>query len=415
MRLPLFIANRYLLAKKSHNLINIITWISILGISVGSFALIVVLSAFNGLEQVISSMNNRLTPDLQIAAVKGKTIDLTAFPLGQLKAIQGVDYVIPTITEDALFRANDKQHIGQVKGVGLEYQEIERFNEIVFNEGGLVLSDEDEHNFAVPGAGVAWYLGINAYNPYAMVRIYVPKRGNASLMSLENSFNSDVVNVRSVFSTEQEQDEKLVLVPFDMLSELLEYEDKATNVEIFTAPDADIKKVKKSVAAIIDADYTVKNQQEQQETLYRIMRSEKWAVYVILTFILILATFNVVGSLSMLMIDKRKDTEILKAMGADNRLIKKIFMNEGLLISVAGGIIGLLLGVILVLLQQKFGFVKFGTGGNYVVDAYPVLLKFKDVLLIFATILVVGCTSAFLTVRHAMRKAGTQKSRLNDR
>ncbi|MBR1514980.1 MAG: ABC transporter permease [Bacteroidales bacterium] len=416
MKLPLFIAKRYLLAKKSHNLINIITWISILGISVGSFALIVVLSAFNGLEKVISSMNNRLTPDLQIAPVKGKTIDLTAFPLGRLQEIQGVDYVIPTITEDALFRANDKQHIGQVKGVGLEYQNIERLNEIIFGDGALQLSDEDEHSFAVPGAGVAWYLGINAYNPYAMVRVYVPKRGNASLMSLENSFNSDVLTVRSVFSTEQEQDEKLVLVPFDWLSELLEYEDKANNVELFLAANADINKVKKEVRTVIGEDFTVKNQQEQQETLYRIMRSEKWAVYVILTFILILATFNVVGSLSMLMIDKRKDTEILKAMGADNRLIHKIFMNEGLLISVAGGIIGLLLGIIVVLLQQQFGFVKFGSGGgNYVVDAYPVMLKIKDVLLIFATILAVGCTSAFLTVRHAMRKSMTQKSRLNDR
>jgi lipoprotein-releasing system permease protein len=415
VRLPLFIANRYLLAKKSHNLINIITWISILGISVGSFALIVVLSAFNGLEKVISSMNNRLTPDLQISTVKGKTIDLTAFPLGQLKDIQGVEYVVPTITEDALFRANDKQHIGQVKGVGLEYQRIDRLNEVVFGGDDLVLSDEDEHYFAVPGAGVAWYLGINAYNPYAMVRVYVPKRGNASLMSLENSFNSDVVTVRSVFSTEQEQDEKLVLVPFEMLSELLEYENKATNVEVFTTQNADINKVKKSVSAILGADYSVKNQQEQQETLYKIMRSEKWAVYVILTFILILATFNVVGSLSMLMIDKRKDTEILKAMGADNRLIQRVFMNEGLLISVVGGIIGLLLGIVLVLLQQKFGFVKFGSGGNYVVDAYPVLLKLKDVMLIFATILVVGCTSALFTVRHAMRKAGNQKSRLNDR
>ena len=414
MRLPLFIANRYLLAKKSHNLINIITWISILGISVGSFALIVVLSAFNGLEKVISSMNNRLTPDLQIAMVKGKTIDLTAFPLGQLKDIQGVDYVIPTITEDALFRANDKQHIGQVKGVGLEYQNLMRLNEIIYGNDRLLLSD-GEHDFAVPGAGVAWYLGINANNPYAMVRVYVPKRGNASLMSLENSFNSDVLNVRCVFSTEQEQDEKLVLVPFSWLSELLEYENKASNVELFIAPNSDISKIKKEIKATIGEDFTVKNQQEQQETLYKIMRSEKWAVYVILTFILILATFNVVGSLSMLMIDKRKDTEILKAMGADNRLIQKIFMNEGLLISVAGGIIGLLLGIILVLLQQHFGFVKFGTGGNYVVDAYPVLLKFKDVLLIFATILVVGCTSAFLTVRHAMRKSSTQKSRLNDR
>ena len=405
MRLPLFIANRYLLAKKSHNLINIITWISILGISVGSFALIVVLSAFNGLEKVISSMNNRLTPDLQIAPVKGKSIDLTAFPLGQLEDIQGVEYVIPTIIEDALFRANDKQHIGQVKGVGLDYQNIARLNEIIYGNDGLQLADEEEHSFAVPGAGVAWYLGINAYNPYAMVRIYVPKRGNASLMSLENSFNSDVLTVRSVFSTEQEQDEKLVLVPFDWLSELLEYENTASNVELFVAPNADLIKVKKEEKATIGEGFAVKNQQEQQETLYRIMRSEKWAVYVILTFILILATFNVVGSLSMLMIDKRKDTEILKSMGADKRLIQKIFLNEGLLISVAGGIIGLLLGIILVLLQQQFGFVKFGTGGgNYVVDAYPVLLKLKDVLLIFATILVVGCTSAFLTVRHAMRK-----------
>ena len=415
MRLPLFIAHRYLVAKKSHNLINIITWISIIGISVGSFALIVVLSAFNGLQMVISSMNNRLTPDLQIAPVKGKTIDLTTFPLGQLKEIQGVDYVIPTITEDALFRANDKQHIGQVKGVGLEYQNINRLNEIIHGDDGLRLSDEDGHSFAVPGAGVAWYLGVNADNPYAMMRIYVPKRGNAPLMSLENSFNSDVLTVRSVFSTEQDQDEELVLVPFDWLSELLEYENKATNVELFTAPNADINKVKKSVTTIIGEDFSVKNQQEQLETLYRIMRSEKWAVYIILTFILVLATFNVVGSLSMLMIDKRKDTEILKAMGADNRLIQKIFMNEGLLISVVGGLIGLLLGIILVLLQQHFGFVKFGSGGNYVVDTYPVLLKLKDVLLIFATILAVGCTSAFLTVRHAMRQMRNQKSKLNDR
>ena len=402
MRLPLFIANRYLLAKKSHNLINIITWISILGISVGSFALIVVLSAFNGLEKVISSMNSRLTPDLQIAAVKGKTLDLTAFPIDQLKGIQGVDYVIPTITEDALLRANDKQHIGQVKGVGLEYEKIGRLNGIIYGGEGLQLADEEEHSFAVPGAGVAWYLGINAYNPYATVRIYVPKRGNASLMNLENSFNSDVLTVRSVFSTEQEQDEKLVLVPFDWLSELLEYENKATSVELFVARGTDINKVQKEVKSLIGEAYSVKNQQEQQETLYRIMRSEKWAVYVILTFILILATFNVVGSLSMLMIDKLKDTEILKSLGADNRLVQKIFLNEGLLISVAGGLIGLLLGIFLVLLQQRFGFVKFGTGGNYVVDAYPVMLKLKDVLLIFATILVVGCTSAFLTVRHAL-------------
>lgn len=403
MRLPFFIANRYLLAKKSHNLINIITWISIVSISVAAFALIVVLSAFNGLEEVISSMSNRLAPDLQIAAVKGKTIDLKAFPMEDVKALQGVEFAVPTLTEDALFRADDKQHIGQVKGVGEEYGQIERFNAVTPHKGALSLTEGD-YNFAVPGAGVAWYLGINPYNTYAMLRIYVPKRGNASTMSLENGFNSDVLTVQSTFSTEQEMDETTVLVPFRWLSELLEYQDKATNVEVFLAPGADVRRVKKEVKALVGAGFTVKDQQEQQATLYRIMRSEKWAVYAILTFILILATFNVVGSLSLLMIDKRKDVSILKSMGADDRLIHKVFMNEGLLISVAGGLIGLLLGVVVVLLQQKFGFVKFGTGGNYVVDAYPVLLKLKDVLLIFATILIVGCVSAFLTVSHALRK-----------
>ena len=403
MRLPLFIANRYLLGKKSQNLINIITWISIVGIGVGSFALIVVLSAFNGLEQVISSMNNRLTPDIQVAPVKGKTLDLTAFPLGRIKEMPGVAHVVPTLTEDALFRVDDKQHIGQVKGVGTAYQEIERMNEVVYGDMGMLLS-EDGHDFAIPGTGVAWRLGINAYNPYAMLRVYVPKRGNASQMSLENGFNTGVLTIQSVFVTQQEIDEKLVLVPYEWLSALLEYKDKASNVELFLEPKADVSQIKKGVKALLGYGFTVKDQQEQQETLYKIMRSEKWAVYVILTFILILATFNVVGSLSMLMIDKRKDTEILKAVGADNHLIQKIFMNEGLLISVAGGVIGLLLGVVIVLLQQRFGFVKFGSGGSYVVDAYPVLLKLKDVLLIFATIFVVGCTSAFLTVRHAMRR-----------
>ena len=403
MRLPLFIANRYLLAKKSHNLINIITWISIIGISVGSFALIVVLSAFNGLEQVISSLNNRLTPDLQIAPVKGKTIDLTTFPMGSVKDLQGVAYVVPTLTEDALFRSEEKQHIGQVKGVGLDYEQIERFRSVSLDSSLLLLND-GVHNYAIPGSGVAWHLGINAFNPYATLRVYVPKRGNATQMSLESGFNSDLLTVRSVFVTEQEVDEKMVLVPFEWLSGLLEYQDKATNIELFLSPKADINKIKKAVKALVGEGFTVKDQQEQQETLYKIMRSEKWAVFVILTFILILATFNVVGSLSMLMIDKRKDTEILKAMGADNRLLRRIFLNEGLLISVAGGIIGLLLGIVVVLLQQRFGFVKFGGGGNYVVDAYPVMLKLKDVLLIFVTILVVGCTSAFLTVRHAMRR-----------
>ena len=405
MNVPLFIANRYLHAKKSHNLINIITWISIIGISVGSFALIVVMSAFNGLGEVVSSMNSQLTPDMQISSVKGKTIDLASFPTERLQSIDGLEYIAPSITEDALFRANDKQHIGQVKGLGNIYEKIPRVNNTIQSDEGLLLSD-DEYDYAVPGSGVAWHLGINTYDPYSTVRIYVPKRGNASTMNLENSFNSGILNTQSTFSTYQEMDETTVLVPFEWLAELLEYDNKANTVDIFLSPSANDKKVKKEIKSILGNDFVVKDQQEQQETLYKIMRSEKWAVYVILTFILILATFNVVGSLSMLMIDKKKDTEILKAMGANRHFVRRLFIDEGLLISVAGGIIGLLLGSILVLLQQKYGFIKFGSGGNYVVDAYPVLLKIKDIALILVTIVIVGGTSTLLTVRHAMRKSG---------
>lgn len=407
MRLPLFIANRYLLAKKSHNLINIITWISIVSISVAAFALIVVLSAFNGLEQVVSSMNNLLTPDVQVTAVKGKTIDLSSFPTASLEALSGVEHVVPTLTEDALFRTNDKQHIGQVKGVGLAYEQVSRLGDVMLDGKALSLH-EDGIDYAIPGAGVAWYLGVNAYDPFTLLRIYVPKRGNASSMSLENGFNAGVLTMRQTFATEQEIDQKWVLVPYPWLADMLGYDQKATAVELFLSPNADLHRVKKEVKALLGGEFAVKDQQEQQATLYKVMHSEKWAVYVILTFILILATFNVVGSLSMLMIDKRKDTSILRSMGADNRLIQRIFLNEGLLISVAGGLIGLLLGIVLVLLQQRFGIVKFGTGGNYVVDAYPVLLKLKDVLLIFATIVVVGGASAFLTVRRAMRKRLSQ-------
>lgn len=405
MNVPLFIANRYLHAKKSHNLINIITWISIIGISVGSFALIVVMSAFNGLENVISSMNSQLTPDLQIASTKGKTVNLATFPAEQVQSIKGVEYLSPAITEDALFRANDKQHIGQVKGLGNIYGQIPRVNGTIQSEDGLILSDAD-YDYAVPGSGVAWHLGINAFNPYSVVRIYVPKRSNATTMSLENSFNSGVLSIQSTFTTYQEMDETTVLVPYEWLSELLEYEGKASTIDLFLSPSADVKKVKKEIKNIVGSEFTVKDQQEQQETLYKIMRSEKWAVYVILTFILILATFNVVGSLSMLIIDKRKDTEILKAMGANRKFIHQLFIDEGLLISVAGGIIGLLLGSVLILLQQKFGFIKFGNGGSYIVDAYPVLLKIKDIVLILFTIVIVGGTSTLLTVRHAMKKEG---------
>lgn len=415
MKLPVFIAQRYLLAKKSHNLINIVTWISIICISVATFAMIFVLSVFNGFNEVISDMIHQLSPDLNISASKGKTIDLKEFPLDKIKTIEGVDFIFPTITEDALFKNFNKQQIGQIKGVPDDYNKISRIRGSILNDSTFTVSTE-ALDFGIPGAGMAYFLGINVYQPFSRIQVYVPKRGNASSFNIENSFNTSKLVVNRVFSTQQDVDEKLVLAPFDWLSNLTEYDELATDVEVFiestgqkankpTSSDArNLNKIKKEIKNILGDDYKVQDQYEQQETLYKMMKTEKLAVYLILTFILIMATFNMIGALSMLIIDKRKDISLLKAMGADTLLVKKIFINEGLLISVVGGIIGLLVGIAAVLIQQHFGIIRLGNGGNYIIDAYPVALEMADVILVFATITIIGSIASFFTATKSIEK-----------
>ena len=416
MKLPLFIAQRYLLAKKSHNLINIVTWISIVSICVATFAMIFVLSVFNGFNVVISDMIHQFSPDLNISPNKGKTIKLADFPLDKLKEIQGVDFVFPTITEDVLFKNSNKQQIGQVKGVPPEYNQISRIRGTILNDTTFTISNGN-YNFGVPGAGMAYFLGINVYQPYSNIQVFAPKRGNASSFSLDNSFNSGRLLVTDVFSTQQEIDERLVLAPFSWLSDLMEYDELATDVEVFvestsqqvnkpTSSEArGLKNIKKEIKEILGDDYKVQDQYEQQETLYKMMKAEKLAVYLILTFVLIMATFNVIGSLSMLIIDKRKDINVLKALGADKKLIRKIFINEGLMISVVGGILGLIIGIIAVLIQQHFGIIRLGNGdGNYIIEAYPVALEMADVVLVFITITIIGSVAAYFTANKSIEK-----------
>jgi ABC-type lipoprotein release transport system permease subunit len=259
---------------------------------------------------------------------------------------------------------------------------------------------------------MAYFLGINVYQPYSSIQVYVPKRGNASSFNLENSFNSSKLVVTNVFSTQQEVDERLVIAPIGWLANLMEYDNLVTDVEIFIN-DKSLKangkrqlgRIKKEIKDILGDDYKVYDQYEQQETLYKMMKAEKLAVYLILTFILIMATFNVIGTLSMLIIDKNKDITLLKAMGGDSTLIKKIFINEGLLISVVGGILGLLLGIAAVLVQQYFGIIRLGNGdGSYIIEAYPVALQFTDIVLVFTTIAIIGSIAAFFTANKSIKK-----------
>lgn len=403
MKLPLFIAQRYLLAKKSHNLINIVTWISIVSVAVAAFAMIFVLSVFNGFNRVISESIHKLSPDLQITSVKGKTLNVNNFPFDKIQSLKDVELVLPTITEDVLFRNRDRQQIGQVKGVPEEFYQVERVKSSIIN-GDRRFEPDGDVAVAVPGAGMAYYLGINANKPFTMIQVYVPRRGNASSFSLENGFNTGQLFVMKVFSTQQDIDEQLVLAPYSWLAELVGYDGLASDVEVFVDQTANLNKIKRQIKQILGPDYEVSDQYEQQSTLYKMMKSEKLAVYLILVFILIMATFNVIASLSMLIIEKRKDTGILRSMGGDNSLIRSIFLHEGTIISVVGGIIGLIIGIIAVLLQQYVGFIRLGDGsGSYIVEYYPVALQLQDVLIVLATITIIGGIAAYTTVRVSMR------------
>jgi lipoprotein-releasing system permease protein len=403
LKLPLFIAQRYLLAKKSHNLINIVTWISIVSVGIAAFAMIFVLSIFNGFNVVISDSIHKMSADLQITSVEGKTLNINDFPFEEIRNIKNIELVLPTITEDALFRNQDKQQIGQIKGVPDEFYQVERIDKSIIKSGRF--ETDADVAMAIPGVGMAYYLGMNLNSPFSMIQVYVPRRGNASSFNLENSFNMGQLFAHQMFETDQDIDATMVLVPYKWLSELIEYKGIASDIEVFTNQSSNLNKIKKEIKKILGDDYQVLDQYEQQSTLYKMMKSEKLAVYLILVFILVMATFNVIGSLSMLIIEKKKDTVTLRAMGGDNSLIRSIFTNEGMIISVVGGIIGLILGIIAVLLQQYVGIIRLGDGtGSYIVEYYPVALQLKDVLVVLATITIIGGIAAYTTVKISMKR-----------
>lgn len=403
MNFPFYIAKRYLLAKKSHNLINIITGISVIGIGVGAFALIVVLSVFNGFETVIGKMVNSVSPDLLIEPAEGKTFDREAFPFELFEKNVSVAAIIEVVEEDALFRYDEKQHIGRIKGVSNGYQQQGVLDSLVAD--GFFAVEKDGIPFAMIGVGVAWHLGINLRNVSDLLQVYVPQRGNPSGFSLDQGFANQAISVAGTFASQQDYDSKYVIVSIDWAKELLGYTNELNAVELFVKKGNSVSKLQSDAAQKLGNAFIVKDKYQQQETLFRIMRTEKWAIFIILTFILIMATFNVIGSLTMLIIDKKKDTVILRQLGTSQPVLQRLFLTEGLLISTLGGIIGLAAGVILVLIQQKFGILQLGSGsGSFVIDAYPVKLLLTDVLAVFITVIVIGGLSSVYTVRQSLPK-----------
>lgn len=401
MKLSLYIAKRYLFAKKSRNAINIISGVSVAGVSVGTMALIIVLSVFNGLETLVRSIFNTFDPDLKITTVEGKTFIPDSLKLARLSTVEGVSCYSLCIEENALLRYGERQFIATIKGVDDNYVKVTGIDSTMW-DGTFTLKSEQGRPYAVPGIGIANSLGLRI-NFITPLDIFVPKKGADSNLNPENAFNRKFVFPSGIYQVEQEYDSRYVYLPIDFARELLENKHGVSTIEIKFTSAADESKVQKAVIGIFGKEFNVQNKYEQQEIFYKVMRSERLAIFLILTFILIIASFNIIGSLTMLIIEKERDIEILKSLGADNNLIRKIFIFEGWLISIIGAVAGVILGFIICWLQQKYGLVRLQSD-SLLLDAYPVIMKIKDFIIVPATVLLIGFWAAWYPVRFLTKK-----------
>ncbi len=401
MNSPFYIAKRYLIAKKSQNIINIISGISIFGVTLGTMALIVILSVFNGFDAVITSLYNSFDPDLRISIKEGKS-----FPdnLAELKKIQSMEDVIhyaEIVEENALLRYNEKQYIARIKGVSDAYIDLTEIDKRMV-DGDFILKNNNR-DYAVIGQGVAYYLsiGLNFINP---IVIYVPKRTGQITFNPDKAFNRQYIYPSGIFAIEKEFDSKYIIVPLDFARKLLDYKNEVTAIELNISPDANLDIVQKEIQNILGENFSVKNRLQQNELFYKIMNTEKWAIFFILTFILIVASFNIIGSLTMLIIDKKHDIFILRSLGADLSFIRKIFLLEGWSISIAGSVLGLILGSILCLLQQHLELIKLKGSSSFVINAYPVQMELTDILYVLLTVVFIGFVAAWYPVRNITRR-----------
>ncbi len=393
MNFPFYIARRYLISRKSHNIINIISAISVVGVAIGAMALIIVLSVFNGFDKLVVSLFSSFNASIQITASHGKTFNVQSLPLDQLKKIPGVLHFTEVIEEDALMKYKDNQTIVTIKGVSESFTRMSGLDTMMV-EGNFILQDGDK-DYALLGYGVAGSLNANLQDYLNPISVYAPRRDASFSGGFENAFQSDIIFPSGFFQIQWEYDVKYAILPLRFVKQLLDYGDERTSIEIDLAKNADQKDIQKQIETLIGNKFTVKNRYQQQEILYKIMVSEKNYIFMILTLILIIATFNVIGTLSMLILDKKKDIAVLQSMGASQGLIQRIFLLEGVLISFIGALVGLTLGGIICWIQIRFGLIRLGSAdSSFVVSAYPVYMQITDFIVVFMTVMAIGFLAA---------------------
>ncbi len=398
MRFPLYIAWRYLLAKKKHNAINIITLVSMIGIGVGAMALVVILSVTNGLEKLIITQFNAFHADIEITPARGKTFQLSQFPLDELNSVQGVLYAGAVLDESGMVRYRERQHLVRLRGVDSLYHKITGVDTLIVE--GVYELEKNDRNLLVLGNGVASILNVSIHDLLHPIEIFIPARGRTAGLTPAQTFRTSSNHACGIFAVQAEVDAEFVLLPLRLMRRLLEYDDEASSIVIEVEEGYRISTVYRRIAELAGPDYVVRNRMQQQEFLYKVMRSEKWAIFFILSFILMIAAFNIVGSLTMLVLEKRKDISVLRSMGASRKLIERIFLLEGVLISMGGALGGILLGGLVSWLQMKYGIIGIQAEGSFIIDAYPVVVKALDLILVAFTVFCIGLLASLLPLKN---------------
>ena len=406
MNFPFYIARRYLFSKKSTHAINVISGISVVGVAVATMALVVTLSVFNGFHDLVASFFTQMDPQLKITPVKGKTASADDPILTKIRHLPEVEVATECLEEQALAVYGDRQQMVIVKGVEDNFNQLTHIQEILEGDGDFELHAADL-SYGIPGLGVAYQLGLG-YTYEHPLRIYAPRReGQLNMANPTEGFVvDDLYSPGVVFCMKQgKYDKNYILTSIAFTRHLFDLDGRLSSLEIRLKPGSDFERVKSQMEEIAAGKFYVQDRYEQQDDTFRIMKVEKLIAYVFLTFILMIACFNIIGSLSMLIIDKKEDVVTLRNLGATDHQITRIFLFEGRMISAIGAILGVLIGLLLCWMQQQYGIVRLGSSeGSFVVDAYPVSVHPWDIVLIIITVIAVGFLSVWYPVRYFSRR-----------
>ncbi|HOZ30421.1 MAG TPA: FtsX-like permease family protein [Bacteroidales bacterium] len=404
MNFPFYIAKRYLISKKSRNAINFISFISILGVATGTAALIIILSVFNGFDDLLKNLYNSFDPDIKIVSAEGKTFSPNEKFLNILNSSDYIENYSFCLEENAMLEYGDKQIIATIKGVDNNYVNVTGIDTMIVV--GEYMLKNDLASCAIAGQGIAYNLGLTV--DFALpLKIYIPGRTKdlkGNFQDATDNINQCLVYTSGIFEIQQEYDTKYVILPLKEVQTLLEYEDDISSAEIKLKNNTNTKDALSILENSLGNGYEIMDRNKQHEYAYKIMQSEKWAIFMILVFILLIASFNVIGSLTMLIIEKKSDIQILKSLGANNKTIRNIFFLEGLFISASGAILGLIMGITVCIIQIEFGLVKLGTDGSFIIENYPVLMNFADFVYVFVTVMIIGTFAAWYPVRYITKK-----------